>query len=146
MALSVQTNVAALTAQRNLQRSSDRLNVSLERLSTGYKINRAADDASGLVISEYQKAQISGLEQAIANTDRAVNLVQTAESGLGEINSILLSIRQLAVDSANTGANDPDVLAANQADIENLLSTIDRIADTTRWWQHRHDAQTPSAA
>jgi flagellin len=133
MALSVQTNVAALTAQRNLQRSSDRLNVSLERLSTGYKINRAADDASGLVISEYQKAQISGLEQAIANTDRAVNLVQTAESGLGEINSILLSIRQLAVDSANTGANDPDVLAANQADIENLLSTIDRIADTTKF-------------
>jgi flagellin len=133
MALSVQTNVASLTAQRNLQGSTSRLNQNLERLSTGLKINKAADDASGLVISEFQRAQISGLEQGIANIDRAVNLVQTAESGLNEINSLLINIRQLAVDSANAGALDGDSLAANQADIDNLLSTIDRIADTTKF-------------
>ena len=133
MALSVQTNVASLTAQRNLQGSTSRLNQNLERLSTGLKINKAADDASGLVISEFQRAQISGLEQGIANIDRAVNLVQTAESGLNEINSLLINIRQLAVDSANAGALDGDSLAANQADIDNLLGTIDRIADTTKF-------------
>lgn len=133
MALSVQTNVASLTAQRNLLSSTNRLNTSLERLSTGLKINRAADDASGLVISENQRAQINGLEQAIANTDRAVNLVQTAESALSEVNSLLLNIRQLVVDSANEGANDQEVLAANQAELDNLLDTIDRISGQTKF-------------
>lgn len=133
MALSVQTNVASLTAQRNLLNSSNRLNTSLERLSTGLKINRASDDASGLVISENQRAQINGLEQAIANTDRALNLVQTAESALSEVNTLLLNIRQLVVDSANEGANDAEVLAANQADIDNLLDTIDRITGQTKF-------------
>lgn len=133
MALSVQTNAASLTGQRNLLNSTSRLNTSLERLSTGLKINRAADDSSGLVISENQRAQISGLTQAIANIDRGVNLVQTAESGLGEINSALLTIRSLAVDSANTGANDADALAANQAEIDNLLDTIDGIAGRTKF-------------
>lgn len=133
MALSVQTNVASLTAQRNLLRSTTRLNTSLERLSTGLKINRAKDDASGLVISENQRAQINGLEQAIANTDRALNLVQTAESALSEVNSLLLNVRQLVIDSANEGTNDQQALAANQAEIDNILDTIDRIAGQTKF-------------
>lgn len=133
MALSVNTNVASLGAQRNLLNSSSRLNSSLEKLSTGLKINRSADDASGLVISENQRAQISGLTQSIANIDRAVNEVQTAEAGLSEINDALLQIRSLAVDSANAGANDADALAANQAEIDNLLDTIDGIAGRTKF-------------
>lgn len=133
MALSVQTNAASLTGQRNLLNSTQRLGKSLERLSTGLRINRAADDASGLVISENQRAQISGLTQAVTNIDRAVNLVQTAESGLSEINSALLNIRQLAVDSANNGTLDGDALAANQAEIDNLLDTIDGIAGRSKF-------------
>lgn len=133
MALSVQTNVASLTAQRNLSRSTSRLNTSLERLSTGLKINKASDSASGLVISETQKAQISGLEGAIANIDRAVNFTQTAESAMGEISDILIAIRSLTVDSLNSGAHSASDLAANQAEIDNLLSTIDDVTSRTKF-------------
>ncbi len=133
MALSVQTNVASLTAQRNLSRSSSRLNTSLERLSTGLKINRAADSASGLVISETQKAQISGLEGAIDNIDRAVNFTQTAESALGEISDILIAIRSLTIDSLNSGAHSASDLAANQAEIDNLVGTIDDVVARTKF-------------
>jgi len=133
MALSVQTNVASLTAQRNLSRSQSRLNTSLERLSTGLKINKAADSASGLVISETQRAEINGLEQAISNIDRGVNYVQTADSALGEINTLLLNIRQLATDSANTGTHSSSDLAANQTEVTNLLATIDDINSRTKF-------------
>lgn len=133
MALSVQTNVASLTAQRNLSRSTSRLNTSLERLSTGFKINKASDSASGLVISETQKSQISGLEGAITNIDRAVNFTQTAESALGEISDILIAIRSLTVDSLNGGAHSSGDLEANQAEITNLLGTIDDIVDRTKF-------------
>lgn len=133
MALSVQTNVASLTAQRNLSRSTSRLNTSLERLSTGLKINRASDSASGLVISETQKSQISGLEGAITNIDRAVNFTQTAESALGEISDILIAIRSLTIDSLNSGAHSTSDLAANQAEIDNQLSTIDDIVSRTKF-------------
>ncbi|MBM4074545.1 MAG: flagellin, partial [Planctomycetes bacterium] len=102
MALSVSTNVASLFAQSNLAKSQSRLNTSLERLSTGYKINRASDNPAGLVNSELQRAQISGLTKSIANIERGISLVQTAESGLGEINDLLLKLRDLASDSANT--------------------------------------------
>ncbi len=133
MALSVQTNVASLTAQRNLSRSTSRLNTSLERLSTGLKINKASDSASGLVISETQKAEISGLEGAIANIDRAVNFTQTAESAMGEISDVLIAIRSLTVDSLNSGAHSASDLAANQAEIDNLLSTIDDVVGRTKF-------------
>jgi flagellin len=133
MALSVQTNVSSLTAQRNLATSSSRLNTSLERLSTGLKINKSADSASGLVISENQRAQVSGLETSISNIDRAVNFVQTADSALAEVNSLLINLRALAVDSANTGAHASTDLAANQAEVTNLLSTIDDINSRTKF-------------
>lgn len=133
MALSVNTNASSLTAQRNLAASSNRLNGSLERLSTGFKINKAADSASGIVISETQRAQISGLEQAISNIDRGVNFIQTADSALAEVNSLLLNIRQLAVDSQNAGTHTTADIAANQTEVDNLIATIDDIDSRTKF-------------
>ena len=133
MGLSVNTNIAALTAQNNLARSTTRLNTTFERLSTGLKINRASDDPAGLVVSELQKSQISGLSQAVENIDRSVTLVQTAESGLGEINNQLLKLRELAVDSANNAAQDASSLAANQAEVTAVLASITRISDKTKF-------------
>ncbi len=131
--LSVNTNVASLTAQNNLAKSQSRMNTSLERLSTGLKINRAGDDPAGLVVSELQKSQISGLSGAIENIERGITMVQTAESGLGEINDILLKIRDIAVTSANTATQDTASLAANQAEVDALALSITRISDTTKF-------------
>jgi flagellin len=133
MSLVVANNVAALNAQQNLFRSSSALSKSLERLSSGLKINRGADGPAALVISEKQRAQIAGLDQAIENSEKAVSLVQTAEGALSEINSLLVKIRSLALDSANSGVNDDDALAANQAEIANALDTINRIANNTQF-------------
>lgn len=133
MGLSVNTNVASLNAQMNLAKSTGRLNQSMERLSTGMQINKAGDSAAGLVISEMQRKEISGLSGAIKNIERGVNAVQTAESGLGEINDLLLKIRSLAVDSANVATNDTASLAANQAEVDKLALSITRISDTTKF-------------
>ena len=133
MGLSVNTNVASLTAQANLSRSTSRMQMSMERLSTGLKINRAADDSAGLVISELQRKSISGMTGAIKNIERGVNAVQTAESALGEINDLLLKMRGLAVDSANAAAQDTTSLAANQAEVTKLQASITRISDTTKF-------------
>ena len=133
MGLSVNTNVASLNAQMNLSKSSSRLQQSMERLSTGLQINKAADSAAGLVISEMQRKEISGLSGAIKNIERGVNAVQTAESGLGEVNDLLLKIRSLTVDSANAATQDSASLAANQAEAGKLLASITRISDTTKF-------------
>jgi flagellin len=133
MALVITNNVASLTGQNNLQRTSTALQRSLERLSSGLKINRGADGPAALVISEQQRAQIVGLQTAIDNASKAVSLVQTAEGALDEINRLLLKARSLALDSANSGVNDADALAANQAEIRNILATIDRIAANTQF-------------
>lgn len=133
MGLSVNTNVASLNAQVNLSKSTNRLNQSMERLSTGMQINKAGDNPAGLVISEMQRKEISGLSGAIKNIERGVNAVQTAESGLGEINDLLLKIRSIAVDSANTATHDSASLAANQAEVDKLALSITRISDTTKF-------------
>lgn len=133
MGLSVNTNVASLNAQLNLSKSTNRMNQSMERLSTGMQINKAADSAAGLVISELQRKEISGLSGAIKNIERGVNAVQTAESGLGEVNDLLLKIRSIAVDSANAATHDTASLAANQAEIDKLALSITRISDTTKF-------------
>ena len=133
MSLTIASNVSSLTAQNNLTRSNRSLKQSLERLSSGFKVNRGADGPAALVISEKQRAQIAGLESAIANTERAVSLVQTAEGALNEINSLLIKIRSLALDSANAGVNDQDALNANQAEIDNALDTINRISENTQF-------------
>lgn len=131
--LSAINNSTSLNAQANLSRASSALAKTTERLSSGLKINRGADGPAALVISEKQRAQIAGLRQAIDNTDKAVSMVQTAEGALNEINSLLVKVRSLAIDSANTGVNDDDALAANQAEIANALDTINRIANNTQF-------------
>src|SRR5437763_9728638 len=106
MSLSLVNNVSSLNAQHNLGRTTTALSRSLERLSSGLKVNRGADGPAALVISEQQRAQISGLRAAVDNTSKAISVVQTGEGALNEINSLLLKIRSLAVDSSNSGAND----------------------------------------
>src|SRR3954452_6272153 len=106
MGLSITNNIASLTAQNNLNKTSSMLSTSLERLSTGLKINRGADGPAALVISEQQRAQIAGLQQALQNTSTAINLVQTGEGALNEVNALLTQARSLALNSANTGVND----------------------------------------
>ena len=133
MALSVNTNTTSLTAQMNLAKSQTRMNTSLERLSTGLKINRASDDPAGLVTSELQKSQISGLTKSIENIERGTTMGQTAESGLAEIGDLLLKIRDIAINSANTATQDTASLAANQAEVDALALSITRISDTTKF-------------
>ncbi|HWL07253.1 MAG TPA: flagellin [Planctomicrobium sp.] len=133
MALTIANNVTSLNAQTNLGKASSALATSVERLSSGLKINRGADGPAALVISEKQRAQIAGLKQAIDNSNKAVSLVQTAEGALGEINALLVKVRSLALDSANAAVNDDDALAANQAEINNALDTINRISSNTQF-------------
>ena len=133
MALTVNTNIASLQAQDALDRSSNNLTTALQRLSTGLKINRGADDPAGLVISQHQLAQISGLQAAISNTTNAVSVVQTGEGALSEINNLLVQVRGLAINAANAGVNDTNSLAADQAQITNALQTIDNIAKNTQF-------------
>ena len=133
MGLRINTNVTALTAQRNLGLADARLFKSVQRLSSGLRINVAADDPAGLAISEQLRAQIAGLNAAIVNTERSINLVNTIEGALNEVNSLLISMRELALDAANSGINNPTSLAADQAEIANAIQTITRISDTTQF-------------
>ena len=133
MGLRINNNVAALMAQRNMARSDQNLSKSLERLSSGLRINRAADDPAGLVISEQQRAQIAGLNQAVENSERGISMVQTAEGQLAEINSLLIKMRGLVLDASNAAVNDTNSLAADQAEIDDAIATIDRIAQTARF-------------
>jgi len=133
MGLVIANNVSSLMAQHNLGKTNTSLGKSIERLSSGLKVNRGADGPAALVISEKQRAQIAGLRQAIENSEKAVSVVQTAEGALNEINSLLTKVRSLALDSANSGVNDDDALAANQAEITNALDTINRIANNTQF-------------
>jgi flagellin len=133
MSMIVNDNISSLIAQNALNQTSKSMSTSLQRLSTGLKINSGADGPAALVISEQQEAQISGLQAAIQNTQTATSVVQTTEGALSEVNNLLTQIRSLAVDSANSGVNDSNSLAANQEEVANALSTIDRIAANTQF-------------
>lgn len=133
MSLRINNNIAAINAHRNLTGTTRALASSMEKLSSGYRINRASDDPAGLVISEQFRAQIAGLGRAIENSEGSINMIQTAEGSLNELNSLLISMRELAIHAANEGFNDTDQLAADQAEITNALSTIDRIAVNTQF-------------
>jgi flagellin len=133
MGLRINTNITAITAHRNLSLADSRLFRSVQRLSSGLRINSAADDPSGLAISEQLRAQIAGLDAAIANSERSINLVQTIEGALNEVNSLLISMRELALDAANSGINNPTSLAGDQAEVANAIDTITRISDTTQF-------------
>ena len=131
MGLRINTNIAALIGQRNNERTDRSMTKSLERLSSGLRINSAADDPAGLAISEKQRAQISGLNKALSNAERATSMGQTAEAALQEVSSLLVHMRELVLDSANTGYNDSNAIAANQAEIDKAIESLDRIASQT---------------
>ena len=133
MALRVNSNVAALNALRHLNHTEKELNRNLERLSSGRRLNRAADGPAELVISEQMKAQITGLEQSIRNSETSISMIQTTEGALSEVSSILINLRQLAVHSANEATNDEKMLQANQGEIENLLVTLSNISKNTQF-------------
>jgi flagellin len=130
MAQIINTNIASLNAQRNLNTSQSSLATSLERLSSGLRINSAKDDAAGLAISERFTTQIRGLNQAIRNANDGISLAQTAEGALGELTNNLQRIRELAVQSANATNSDSDRAALNQ-EVSQRLAEIDRIASQT---------------
>lgn len=133
MPLRINNNPAAINTNRNLIENQDRLLKSLEKLSSGSKVNRASDGAAALIISEQMRAQISGVKQAIDNSEAAVGMVQTAEGALNEISGLLIKVRQLAVHAANEGANDEVMLQADQFEIDNALETIDRMTFNTQF-------------
>jgi len=129
----IQNNIAAFNAFRNLAVSQSQIGKSLEKLSSGFRINKAADDASGLVISEGLRAQIGGLRQATRNAQDGVSAVQTAEGALTEVHSILQRMRDLAVQTSSTGTYGQEARDAAQAEVAELLEEIDRIAGSTKF-------------
>ncbi|MDO8585750.1 MAG: flagellin [Armatimonadota bacterium] len=133
MSLRINLNTTALNAHRQLQNTDNALGASIERLSSGFRINRGADDPAGLVISENLRAQVAGLAQAMANSSDAVNMIRTAEGALNEVHALLRSMRTLAVQAANTGANDTVTLDADQAQITSAISALNRISTNTQF-------------
>jgi flagellin len=132
MGLRINTNTASLNAQKNLRGSKLGLDRSLERLSSGLRINRAGDDAAGLAISENLKAQIRGLKQASRNAQDGVSLIQVAEGALNEISSILIRLRELSVQAASDTIGPVERQFLN-VEYDQLVSEIDRIADGTEF-------------
>lgn len=133
MSLKINTNISALTALRQLGNTEAKFQGTVNRLSTGLRITSGADDPAGLIISEGMRAQIQGLEQAMRNSQDAINMAKTAESALNEVARLLVNVRSLAVHSANTAVVDSNQLNANQTAFRNALASIDRIAQNTSW-------------
>jgi flagellin len=131
MGLNIVTNTMATEASNNISTNETNMQSSLEKLSSGYQINSPADDASGYVISQHLQAQIGGFQQAQANTQAGINVVQTADGALNEVSTILQTINTLAVQSANTSATDSTAQAADQAEVTQALESIANIAQTT---------------
>src|SRR3954464_10543261 len=132
MSLRIQNNVEAFNAHRNLSSTESGLARSMERLSSGFRINRAADDAAGLAISERLRGQIGGLDQAQRNVQDAVSLVQTAEGSLTEVHAMLQRVRELAVQYKNGSLSASDRLAI-QSEVNMLASEIERIGTTAQF-------------
>jgi flagellin len=130
MALTINTNVASLNAQRNLGKSQSALNKSMERLSSGLRINSAKDDAAGLAISDRMTSQIRGLNQAVRNSNDGISLAQTAEGALQESTNLLQRMRELAVQSSND-TNSASDRSSLQSEVNQLKSEMTRIAETT---------------
>jgi flagellin len=128
----INTNIASLNAQRNLNKSQGMLSTSLQRLSSGMRINSAKDDAAGLAISERFTAQIRGLNQAARNSNDGISLAQTGEGALGEVTNNLQRIRELAVQAANATNSASDRIAMQQ-EVSQLINEIDRVATTSNF-------------
>lgn len=126
----INTNVSSLIAQNNLARSNHELQTRLERLSTGLRINRGADDPAGLITSERLRTELRGLEQGIKNAERASSVISTTEGALSEVSELLNSIKALTVEAANTGGISQEEVEANQLQIDSAIESISRIANT----------------
>ncbi|WNB92720.1 flagellin Hag [Bacillus sp. NEB1478] len=126
-------NIAALNTYRQLSSASNAQSKSMEKLSSGLRINRAGDDAAGLAISEKMRGQIRGLDQASRNAQDGISLIQTAEGALNETHSILQRMRELTVQAGNLGTNESEDLSSIQDEIGNLINEIDGIGDRTQF-------------
>lgn len=133
MTLRINNNIAALKSVRHMEDSGRKLADSLEKISSGFKINKGSDNPAGLVASEQIRGQIVGLNQAIANSELATTMVQTTEGALNEVNNLLIRMRQLALQANNEGSSDPTTLEANQLEIEDALNTINSISKNTQF-------------
>ena len=131
MGLRINQNIAAQNAYRNLSITDGQMSKSLEKLSSGYRINRAADDAAGLSISEGLRSQVGGLKVAVRNAQDGISVAQTAEGALNEVTSILQRMRDLSVQAANGGSNDAEAKGAAQKEFGQLNEELDRIGKTT---------------
>lgn len=129
----INNNIAALSAQTSLSRNQNDLNTRLQRLSTGLRINAGKDDPAGLIASESLRSEIAGITQAVSNSARASNVVNTAEGALNEVSALLLQVQSLTNQAANTGALSPDEIQANQLQVDTILNSINRIANTTQF-------------
>ncbi|MFN4241910.1 MAG: flagellin [Tepidisphaerales bacterium] len=129
----INTNIASLGAQITLQRNQTDLSLRLQRLATGLKINAGKDAPAGLIASEKLRSEINGIQQAVVNSARAANVLNTAEGALSEVSALLLQLQSLTNEAANTGALSPDEIAANQLQADAILTSINRIANTTQF-------------
>lgn len=125
----INTNVSSMIAQSNLSRTNSDLNVRLQRLSTGLRINRGADDPAGLIVSERLRSEMKGLTQAVDNAERASSVIATAEGYLAEVADLLNSVKNLVVEAANTGGVSRDEIEANQLQIDSAIDSITRISN-----------------
>ncbi|MBL1218187.1 MAG: flagellin [Planctomycetes bacterium] len=129
----INTNVPSLISQANLNRAYSNLNLRLERLSTGLRINRGSDDPAGLIASERLRSELAGLRKAISNSERATSVIATAEGALAEVADLLNSIKGLVVEAANTGGMSEEEIEANQLQIDSAIESITRISNTTNF-------------
>lgn len=129
----INLNIPAVQAQRQLAITNQQLQQSLQRLSTGLRINRGADDPAGLIVSTRLRTEITAAEQAIRNSERAINVIATGEGALAEIQQLLLDVRDLTIEAANTGAFSDEEIRANQLQIDSAVESITRIANTTNF-------------
>jgi flagellin len=145
MGLRINQNIAAMNAYRNLSVNDSSMSKSLEKLSSGFRINRAADDAAGLSISEGLRAQTGGLKVAVRNAQDGISVVQTAEGALTETHSLLQRMRDLAVQAANTGGNDTDARTAIKTEVDQITNEINRIGNATKYGANNLlDGSSPS--
>src|SRR4051812_37546520 len=127
----INTNVSSLIAQRVLKQNNSGLNTSLERLSTGLKINSGKDNPAGLIASENLRSEKAGITQAIDNAGRASNIIGTAEGGLSEVSNLLTELQSLVSQASNSGGLSKEEIAANQLQVDSVLNTINRISQST---------------
>lgn len=129
----IQNNISALNALNNVTKNENKLTANIKKLSSGYKINSAADDAAGLAISEKMRSQIRGLGKAIQNANDGISATETAEGAMQEVTNILQRMRELSVQAANTGTYNSDQIGNLQSEFDQLKKEIDRIATSSKY-------------